>query len=364
MRSVTSSLRWLDKLENLPAEQSTIAAHGFLSLLMRLRRVLLHDCASLQQRHPNHLLFRHDLFQTDLFKDFAERVVIRSQTAEAPMDLQFQQVMPQKHSRMDTMRGMMELRMKDIQTVVQEGFDAFRSGISPVCNDLANIQSSPKRDQLALATGLRLLAESLGCIVNGTFETRLRLDDEPGRQEESSSSGSGQEPPSLSLTERLETVSASSLAIVSAQATEGTNVAATNSTNQPSTDPLACSSSTGIGPPAHVTATDGVFVMETNHTTVQQLWKEWTVGVFGRVPVRKMVAEGFRRSEGQRKLLARRKVVIDEIKRQARERTELESIIISHMDQHKARKKLSITKLQDLIKQRAQDGETVPFWLE
>ncbi|KAJ9111848.1 hypothetical protein QFC20_002435, partial [Naganishia adeliensis] len=103
--------------------------------------------------------------------------------------------------------------------------------------------------------------------------------------------------------------------------------------------------------------------METQHTTVQQLWKEWTMGVFGRIPVREMVGGGFRKSEGQRKLLARRKVVIDEIRRQARERTELESTIVSRMDEYKAKEKLSMTKLQDLIKQRAQDGETLPFRL-
>lgn len=76
-------IRRLEKLENLPAQQRTIAAHRFLSLLLRLRRVVFKDCAFLPKRQPDHLLFRHELFLTDLYKAFAEKVVGRVQTARA-----------------------------------------------------------------------------------------------------------------------------------------------------------------------------------------------------------------------------------------------------------------------------------------
>lgn len=262
------------------------------------------------------------------------------------------------------MRGMVELGLKDLQTVVQDGLDTFRSEMHPVCDDLARIQTSQRRDQKALAASLRLIADSLGYIVNGTFETRLRLDDDIGGEGLSSSSGTGEQQRPMSLTERLDTVTASALDVLNAGTTTEATNAPTAGTNQSSTNPLTSSSNNTNNPTSGATETDGVFLMETQHMTVQQLWKEWTVGVFGRIPVREMVGGGFRKSEGQTKLLARRKVVIDEIKRQARERTELESTIVSRMDEYKAKEKLSMTKLRYLIKLRAQNGETLPFWLE
>lgn len=104
--------------------------------------------------------------------------------------------------------------------------------------------------------------------------------------------------------------------------------------------------------------------METNHTTVVQLWKEWNVGVSGRESVLMMIEGKYVKSEKQRKLYSRRKVVIDEIQRLVHLRTEPESVIVKSMDAYLQQHDLSMTKLQDLIKKRNQEGKTLAFWLD
>ena len=76
-----------------------------------------------------------------------------------------------------------------------------------------------------------------------------------------------------------------------------------------------------------------------------------------------MVRRGLQKLEGQRKLYSRRKIVIDEVKRLAYMRTEPESVIVAAMDQYMVQHRLSMTKLQDLIKRRAAEGKTMAFWL-
>jgi hypothetical protein len=115
-----------------------------------------------------------------------------------------------------------------------------------------------------------------------------------------------------------------------------------------------------IRPATQSTAT---FLLEANHTTVDMLWKEWTVGVFGRPSIEAMIRRGLQKSESQRKLYSRRKIVIDEVKRLAYMRTEPESVIVAAMDQYMVQHRLSMTKLQDLIKRRAAEGKTMAFWL-
>ena len=52
-------------MQDLPDSKRTIVANGYLSLILRLRRVLLQDCAFLQQKQPEFLILRHELFQSD-----------------------------------------------------------------------------------------------------------------------------------------------------------------------------------------------------------------------------------------------------------------------------------------------------------
>ncbi|KAJ9112070.1 hypothetical protein QFC22_006367 [Naganishia vaughanmartiniae] len=131
-----------------------------------------------------------------------------------------------------------------------------------------------------------------------------------------------------------------------------------------SAGPSVSSSGTAAtaAPPGSATPTDK-FVFESKHSTVAQLWKEWHQGIYGRKSIVAMIRQGYKKSEGQRKLYSRRKLVMDEVARLAAMRVEPESDVVKAMDEYMSLHKLSMTKLQELIKKRAQDGEELAFWL-
>lgn len=66
---------WLEKIHSDQAEQ-TVAAEGFLSLLMILRATFLQDSVYMQRIVPDHPIWRHSLFADPLYLDF-KRCVCR-----------------------------------------------------------------------------------------------------------------------------------------------------------------------------------------------------------------------------------------------------------------------------------------------
>lgn len=77
-----------------------------------------------------------------------------------------------------------------------------------------------------------------------------------------------------------------------------------------------------------------------------------------------MINQGYSKSEAQRKLYSRRKVVIDEVIRLAKERTEPETLVIKALDTYMKANKVSVLKLQDMIKDRVKEGRSGALWLE
>jgi hypothetical protein len=101
------------------------------------------------------------------------------------------------------------------------------------------------------------------------------------------------------------------------------------------------------------------FCMESNHSTVIKLWNEWNTGVAGRPSVRAMVEAGLRKSDSQRKLYGRRKIIIDEIEALAKPNAVSELEIVSRLDSHRATSRMFITNLQDEIKKKKVMGGSV-----
>ena len=165
-------------MQYVPEQKRTIAAHGFLNLLLRLRRVLLQDCAFLQQRHPDNLLLKHDIFQSDAYRAYAAQVVQRSKAVKAPMEVQLQQVMPTLHAKMDTISGVLETGVKDIHSVLQQHLRGLREELLPTLSGIDRVQATQMIDQQRIGASLNLLAQSLQLVTEGTFETRLRLPNE------------------------------------------------------------------------------------------------------------------------------------------------------------------------------------------
>ncbi|KAJ9112533.1 hypothetical protein QFC22_006290 [Naganishia vaughanmartiniae] len=303
---------------------------------------------------------QHDLFKSDMYKSYAERVLQTARTAVAPMDVQFQQVMPRLHTKMDTISGLMEIGIKDLQITVDQNMSKFRKEMEPVLSELGATQGKQAKGQKIIATALSLMANSLKLFSEGTFETRFRPNDDSTTQLHTplsppvpqAMSGGG----FTSFEKNLSEVTQTTHDLLN-ETQPPTSSTSSGSTSMPQATTIS-------GFRSGILNSDKTFVMETNHATVGQLWKEWTVGVSGRESVIAMLEGKYAKSEKQRKLYSRRKIVIDEVKRLADMRTEPEAEIVKSMDGCLSQRGLSMTKLQDLIKARNQDGKTLAFWLD
>lgn len=309
---------------------------------------MLQDCAFLQERHPDNLLLKHDIFQSDAYKAYAEQVIQRSKTVKAPMDVQFQQVMPHLHTKMDTISGVLEMGVKDIHSALDKNLCNLRDELQPTLSKIGTVQESQAVHQQLIGKSLNLLAQSLQLVTEGTFETRLRMPDE--NTAATTGGGVGRD-----LASMLGQV-ASDTDPFFAQSETGTGGQIPSNQNASGSGSVS-----DVRPTSQLVTT---FVMEASHTTVDMLWKEWTDGVFGRPSIETMLKKGLKKSEGQRKLYSRRKIVVDEVKRLADMRTEPETVIVEAMDCYMTQHKLSMTKLQDLIKKRTMEGKTLAFWLD
>jgi hypothetical protein len=105
-----------------------------------------------------------------------------------------------------------------------------------------------------------------------------------------------------------------------------------------------------------------VFVMERDHQTVEALWREYDVGIFGRLPLKEMIAKDLKKVERQRKRWERRRVVVQEVERLAKERTTAAESVARDMDTFMRREKLSMSKLQDRINAAGKEGDSLPIW--
>ncbi|KAJ9118133.1 hypothetical protein QFC22_004035 [Naganishia vaughanmartiniae] len=246
--------------------------------------------------------------------------------------------MPHLHSKMDTISGMMEVGIKDLQLTVDQNMSSFRKDMEPILQNLGTVHSRQAKDQKIVATALSLMASSLKLFSEGTFETRFRPNDGLTTQLD----------PALSPSMAQATAGALTFEQSLSQVTQTTHALLNQAQPPPS-------SKSGLNPIQPAAATSGsrtagtagekTFVLETNHTTVGQLWKEWNIGVSGRASVLMMIEGKYAKSEKQRKLYSRRKLVMDEVKRLADVRTEPDTDIVKSMDTYLLRHGLSMTKL-------------------
>ncbi|KAJ9101502.1 hypothetical protein QFC19_005155 [Naganishia cerealis] len=203
----------------------------------------------MQKTHPNHLLFKHEIFQTPAFVAFAERVRTNVDEAIHPRGVILQQMMP--HDRLTNDR---EARDFLPPHRLHPG-DGKTRGCSQKKNGMAIH---------VVSTVLGMLAEGLRKVSTGVFETRLRLTDdhsggtEDGSREKDTSSDSLSE-----LLSQLGNAGADSL-----QASADITLSP-----RPNITPGISANASGSSNPALVPASK-VFVLEKNHATVLELWKE------------------------------------------------------------------------------------------
>ncbi|KAI9103455.1 hypothetical protein DFS34DRAFT_566938, partial [Phlyctochytrium arcticum] len=71
-----------------------ISGKGFLDLLKHLRIVLLQDSVEFKKTYPNHPIWLHPVWTSDLYKTFARTSEAASAQAEDPTQLTLRQSAP------------------------------------------------------------------------------------------------------------------------------------------------------------------------------------------------------------------------------------------------------------------------------
>jgi hypothetical protein len=318
-----------------------------------------------------------------MYLEYATRVTEAVETAVSPLSIQLQQAMPQMVTEMDNLRGVLSTDFRNLGSELRGEMEGIRDDVGNLHTrvDKGIEKQSAKTRQVSSV--LQSLQGVLEVLVKGVFETRLRLPDEPESGPAFGTSSGGLE----SGVQRSSTPPASTSA--SQPLHDGlSNTPPTNGSSHPPTGsaPVAPLSGLQVLAPllnaaamaargydregseetsghqpatrtGHTLSVPTTFILETNHTTVIELWNEWHHGVAGRPSIVDMIKAKLQKSERQRKLFARRKIIIDEIKTLAKARVVSEVEIIGRLDAYRATNKLSITKLQDEIKNKKANGE-------
>lgn len=364
--------------------KNSSTAYGFLTLLKRLRRVLLQDTALLRVEHPDHFLFRNKLFDTKIYKAYAGRVVTGNATTETPMSIQMGQVMPEMVKHVDVARDTMVGGMKDLQA-------AFSQDICSLSNNLDRLQDQlddyREEDRRVMGKALGNLSSGIHLLSSAVLETRMVF---PGSPPTTSCTPLNTDPdlhaapgpsrpvvdPSSAAAQPSSTSSASRIFAALERAGRdgeemfrmegasggpaGTGGSGSGTVGGTAGDGRAAGGMAS-GQRAD-TAGEKLFVMEKDHRTVADLWREYEVGVFGRRSLREMHADDWKKAECQRKRWERRRVVITEVIRLAAERTTSAESVVRDLDAFISQEKLSMTRLQDRIIQAKKAGEKLPIW--
>lgn len=343
-------------------------------LLKRLRRVILQDSALMQQKYPNHFIFKHDLFETDLYKAYAKVVIDADNVTETPMDLQLQQAMPRMVERVDTARDAMIGGLSQLQS----SFSVDIHSLSKCLEDFGEqLLEERLQDQKVLGKALGSIAAGISMMSQAVMETRMVFPG--GGAGPSTVRGTHTTPPQVSRSPESPQCNTSLPTnpctnsdhpdpLTPTRAPAGISEAARVFAELRQTGERGIAlfdgnqTSAGSSGPTEKASTTAEFVLEKDHLTVSALWKEYDEGVFGRIPVRKMIKESLKKSESQRKRWERRRVVINEIERLSIERTTSTGAVVEALDRFMKRERLSMAKLQDRITKARGSSAELPLW--
>lgn len=338
------------------------------------------------------MILRDAVFSTPLYSEYAARVENAVTAAVSPLSIQLEQAMPQMVTEMNNLRGVLTTDFRNLGSELRGEIEGIRDdmeSLETIVERGMNKQSQKSRE---VGTVLQSLTGVLQLLGGAVFETRLRLPESEDTAQtftsNSMASGNGLQQPATQTTSTStnqtphDDSSSSSNAASSPDRRPVDSAASALFSGMRTLAPLLeaaeaaarrCGSEASEGGgeantsrhPSQLSSTPqtspmpSTFVMESNHTTVVELWNEWNQGVAGRPSISDMVKAGLRKSDGQRKLFTRRKIIIDEIKELAKARVVPVLDIVGILDAYRATNRLSITKLQDEIRRKKAEGKSI-----
>jgi hypothetical protein len=135
----------LEKLEDPQSTslQHSLAAIGFLRLLVAMRPIILQDAVAFRQDHPDHPLFTNALFSSQEFLVFEEELSHAMTTAEEPRDILLHRALPlvseqfrQIHRRLSVSERM-AMHQRELMSHFNRNMESFNLCIAKVKNSLA-----------------------------------------------------------------------------------------------------------------------------------------------------------------------------------------------------------------------------------
>ena len=272
-------------------DEPSMAADGFLTMMIELRDVLLQDAALLIQMHSHSSLFHHRVFKHPAWASFALAVQTAESRMEEPVDIQLQKIVPVVAER-----------------TMQESV-------------IGNIQLLGN----TLGGGLEKVTGLLKDLING----RVRFTGCFGTTDQTTD----------------QTVSTSFALSQSASESSGGNLSGTDSTSH--LVPVR-------SPPLAVSSNAPVYILNSEVYTVTDLWREWHSGIGGGpsiVSLNEKHGKAWRAgyNGAQAMWYSRRLFLINEIKRRAGDSIHEQAEVV-RMEGLRVDNGWSIQKLVDHLK--------------
>jgi hypothetical protein len=170
---------YLDRLEKLSEndehQSKSLAARGFIRLLLRLRRIILQDSVFLKQTHPNHFLFRHAVFSSPAYDRYAARVLEVVNTATSPISIQLESAMPHMVTEVTNLRGTLTSDFKNLGDELKDELGDLREAVESLEARMKRGHEKQADKTKKMGALLGSLAGVVGLIAKGVFVTRLQL---------------------------------------------------------------------------------------------------------------------------------------------------------------------------------------------
>jgi len=311
---------WLDRLQRLDGCQEDLAGMGFLKLLIYARLVILQDSVLMQPKFPNLDIWKLPVFQTTEYYAFAEELRNSMSAVADPLDIRLQACVP----------------------IINEKLTLLQSTVT------AHQQSSNAYMSTMLASVKSMLVASQAEITSTIKQQRLHITYNGDTLQLPSPASSIQHHTTLPMPSQNnaaigrdsnETSTSNTLAAIGLTATPSTLV------SDPVHDLPAVSTTTN--------SPLSTYRMSRILTTVQELWTEYEYGLDSHMSIKQMDSElqnKWRQNDKDRMHYNRRKLIWSKVQDMINQHGLSESGAVERLEAYRKSKKLSLEKLNSIIK--------------
>jgi uncharacterized protein YciI len=256
---------WRDRFGPNPGQINDLAAAGFTDLLFYLREVILQDSVALRPRFPDNAIWTHSVFQHEAYEKYAQEVIPLLHEGESELSLLYK-AMPQLIDYLRTMEARNNQHIAEIKSLV----DTVSSQVDTVSSQAAQAKKAAQAAHLAVQQAPQQL------LTAGSLTLRL---DTPASAASAASASASATATATAANTATAATAVSMLTIAESSCMPSQYASARTSTrgSPAPTQQLPLAEAVPPLPPPSYRMSRAV-------KTVDQLWREWTVGLGGGSP--------------------------------------------------------------------------------